>query len=555
MLLRRRALFAAAAAGLVALTAGAGPADALNRDTVQILSPTAGNVLRGSGLELDIHVTDYSSSVGHSIRASIGGQKLTLTPVSACLDKSDCDESFSFSSIGVADGDQTLQVTVMDSVGQMAFDTEEVRVDNPVPVATNLTLTTPLVGNAVYGTAGLQADATEAANPLGAVIAGMRFYYDNALVSEDDQAPYSASASVTPTRPGTAVFSAAAVDTAGDVGPLVNLDELSETPPSISFVSMGPGSSPSAWAVDPNAYIDFNAAAMPSQGTSHLNYLRSEQLLIDGVVRDTATPGARHDDPSFRGNCMLGCPMEAEEAGGANLLSLTNADAGWRTVELRATDTRGGVGDVTHRIYIDPGPTVTITRGHDLQQVASGSTLMVAAKAVAGGPTTLGQTDATVDGKTGIAAVLCNEHCGRSTTIRAWWHVPALAVGTHTIAFSATSSAYMSWVTKSFRIVVVPSTVVTLGAATARVHHSGTARFIGRLNRLGGSGLSGEVVVLQRRNDVKHPWQPAAQRRTNGAGKVKFSVRIRHSTQWRLVFAGAKSYLGSSSKTVAIAIP
>jgi len=167
----------------------------------------------------------------------------------------------------------------------------------------------------------------------------VRFCAAGRLIGEDDEAPYTASTSITPAHPLTAMnFSAAAVDSAGNVGPLVRLNVLAETSPTIDSIDFGPGASAGAWGIDEHAYVNFHAAAMPSGNTSRLNYLASAQLSIDGVVRDTATPGAARQDAGVQGNCQLGCAFAAEDTSGYGLVPLTAADAGWHDVWLRVTD-------------------------------------------------------------------------------------------------------------------------------------------------------------------------------------------------------------------------
>ena len=549
-----RAVRHALAGAVIAAATIAGvhaPAGAVTPPTVQIVTPVIGSVLRGASQQLEFQVAQDPSSTVAWFRAAIGATKLALTPVSVCGAVSACDDQFTFSSIGAPNGAQTLQVTVGTSTGQIAFASVPVTVDNPVPVAGNLRLTTPVRGGTVYGTVGLQADAAEDANPLGATIKGVRFYRDGALISEDDQAPYAASVTSTPPHPAQLVYAAAAVDTAGDLGPQVHLQTLAEIPPTIDSIQFAPDAVGSAWGIDPNSFVNFHAASMSSGNPNALNYLASERLLIDGVVRDTATPGTVGGPTG--GNCQLGCLKAAENVSGYNKVSLTPRDAGWHTITVHVVDRNGGFTDLRRRIYIDPGPALAVVNGHHRMTVASGSTLHLAAAAVAGGPTLLGQTSAILDGRTSIADMLCNEKCGRATTIQAHWQVPALATGTHTITFWATSSARYTPVTLTLHVVVLPSTLSTLTASTRVLHRASMVTFTGALRRLGGTGLPDHTVYLQRRVDSAHPWTTVRSAHTDHNGQATFRVYVARSTHWRLRFLGSAPYLASNSATTRIA--
>jgi len=107
-------------------------------------------------------------------------------------------------------------------------------------------------------------------------------------------------------------------------------------------------------------------------------------------------------------------------------------------------------------------------------------------------------------------------------------------------------------VTRSFRVVVLPSTQTTLAASASTFHTPTVVNFTGAVRRLGGTGLAGQAVALQYRLPGSTTWRTTRTTRTDSRGTARFSLTVSLSAQWRLVYSGATPYLASTCPLVTI---
>lgn len=83
-------------------------------------------------------------------------------------------------------------------------------------------------------------------------------------------------------------------------------------------------------------------------------------------------------------------------------------------------------------------------------------------------------------------------------------------------------------------------------------HVSQSATVTGRLRNPSGQGVAGQVVALERQ--VGAGMRIVARHRTAPSGAVRFNVKPRHRTDYRLSFGGSPQLTASSTGSVSVRV-